>query len=66
MDEPLVFFYTNYKGEASKRTVIKPQIVYRDSAWHGKENEPVWMIEAWDCDKNETREFLMSDILRIE
>lgn len=65
MKPTLTFIYVNYKGEAGVRTVKDPHLVFRDSAWHGEENQPVWMLEGFDCDKNADREFLMADILRI-
>lgn len=65
MMETLTFYYVNYKGEGGVRNILNPKIVFRDSAWHGEENQPVWMIEGFDVDKKEYREFLMSDILRI-
>lgn len=53
--------YRNYKGEVSDRTFI-PLILRFDenNEWHG---ENVWIIHAYDLDKQDYRDFCLKDFL---
>ena len=59
--EQTTFVYTNHRGETGTRTVI-PQVVYwasRDD-WHG--DGPGWLVRAWDCDRQDFRNFRLDRI----
>jgi predicted DNA-binding transcriptional regulator YafY len=53
------FEYTNYKGEASTRTIVPLGIRFGYTEWHPQEQ---YLLNAYDCNKREGREFAMKDI----
>lgn len=59
----LEFDYVNYKGEAGHRRVQFEQVRFGSSPWH---QEPQWLMQAFDLDKNETREFALRDMKNIQ
>lgn len=50
--------YRNYRGEVSKRTVKPVRIYWGSTDWHP---EPGWLMEAWDYEKNASRDFALKD-----
>ena len=60
MDLSLVQFdYVNYKGEAELRTVKPIRIWFGSTGFHP---EAQWLLEAFDLDRRETRDFAMAAI----
>ena len=57
--ESLEFWYKNYRGEVSKRSVIPESIYWGSTDWHPKEQ---WLLKATDLEKGEERIFAMADI----
>ncbi len=62
--DPLEFRYLNYKGEQSWRKVIPLKTKFASSPYHN-EGKPTWLLEAWDVDKDASRDFQMTDILEL-
>lgn len=56
----MVFFYRNWKGEQGYRRVVNPKIVYKESKYH---KGMQFIIEAFDIDKQDFRDFAMCDII---
>lgn len=57
--EKLKFYYTNWKGESSYRTVQDPELWYGESQYHkGKQ----WFLKAFDVEKQDFRDFALKDI----
>ena len=52
------FRYTNWRGETSMRHASPISLRFGTSEWHRK---PQWLLCAFDHDKNEAREFALSD-----
>lgn len=62
--EVLSFYYENYKGQKSVRKVVEPKFMYKYSQWHSKSKEDkVWLIFAYDLEKEDFREFALKDII---
>jgi predicted DNA-binding transcriptional regulator YafY len=59
----LEFDYVNYKGEASHRQVHFERVRFGASPWH---QEPQWLLQAFDLDKNESREFALKDMTNVK
>ncbi|AIB11820.1 hypothetical protein ABAZ39_07375 [Azospirillum argentinense] len=57
--EPLVFTYTNYRGETGTRRAIPIRVYHGATEWHP---EPQWLMEAHDVDKDAVRVFAMQDM----
>ncbi|WPH64687.1 hypothetical protein [Vibrio phage vB_VpaP_SJSY21] len=54
------FVYKNYKGDYSERKVIPEKLEYQeDNEYHGSG----WVLIAFDLDKCDKREFLVTDIV---
>ena len=53
------FWYTNYKGERSVRSVQPIEIFFGSTPHH---EEPQWLMKAWDLKKNSYRSFALRDI----
>ena len=51
--------YLNYKGEIAWRHVLPIRIRFGNSKWHG---ESLWLLKAFDLDRNAEREFALKDI----
>lgn len=60
LSNPLIFEYKNWKGETSMRTVIPSEIWYGHTDYHTNDQ---WMLKAWDVDKEDTRDFVVKDII---
>lgn len=56
---PVKVIYTNYRGETATRTIRPRAMRFGTSEWHP---EPQWLLEAFDIDKNERREFAVKDM----
>lgn len=62
----LKFLYKNYKGEILWREVKDPKIVYRYDRYHSKnKNEQVWIMEAFDIEKDDFRSFYLQDVIQF-
>lgn len=59
----LEFNYVNYKGEASYRRVQFERVRFGASLWH---QEPQWLLQAFDLDKKESREFALKDMTNVK
>lgn len=55
----LSFWYKNYRGEVSERTVIPMRVYHGATDWHPT---PQWLLEAWDMEKDAVRAFAMEDM----
>lgn len=58
----LKFRYRNYKGEVGVRTVIPLRTVVKCSPYHN-DGKPCWIMEAYDQDKESSRDFALADII---
>lgn len=57
---PLVFGYTNWRGEYAVRKVIPLKVWYGGTEWHP---EPQWLLKALDAEKgNAERDFAIQDM----
>ena len=52
------FFYKNYRGELSVRTVTPSRIFWGSTKYHP---EPQWIMVAFDHDKFADRDFALKD-----
>jgi len=50
--------YKNYKGEIRERIIIPYNLTFSTTRHHPKMQ---WLLEAFDCEKNETRVFALAD-----
>ena len=57
--EKVTFTYKNWKGVVAVRTVIPQGIFFGKTEWHPKKQ---WLLKAWDCDKQDYRDFAIEDI----
>lgn len=61
MDLSIVqFTYRNYKGITALRTVRPIRLWFGSTAYHP---EAQWLLEAFDLDRQETRDFAMTGML---
>lgn len=56
---PLVFGYTNWRGEHGTRRAIPIRVYHDATEYH---TEPQWLMEAHDLDKGAVRVFAMRDM----
>ncbi|AWJ93253.1 hypothetical protein Sp245p_26380 (plasmid) [Azospirillum baldaniorum] len=56
---PLVFTYTNWRGEHGTRRAIPIRVYHGATEYHP---EPQWLMEAHDLDKGAVRVFAMRDM----
>lgn len=56
----ITFRYRNHKGEQAVRMVRPIRLWFGSTAWHP---DPQWMMEAFDLEKMETRDFALTGIL---
>lgn len=57
-DHPLVFYYTNWRGQTDLRRVRPVRV------WHGKSGfhaQPQWFLAAYDLDRRAQRDFALAD-----
>lgn len=50
--------YRNWRGEVAQRTIRPVALWFGRTDWHP---EPGWLLNAWDCDKGERRDFALAD-----
>lgn len=55
----LQFTYRNWRGETSRRRVLPERIWFGETEWHAGQQ---WFLRGLDIDKNEPRDFALSDI----
>jgi predicted DNA-binding transcriptional regulator YafY len=55
----VTFLYKNYKGETAVRRVYPLELWWGKTDWHPAEQ---WFLKAFDIDKEDTRDFAISDI----
>ncbi len=55
----VTFTYTNHRYETAQRRVRPIRIWFSSTAWHP---DAQWLLEAFDLDKQATREFAVSGI----
>ena len=58
--EKLKFYYINWKGEKSLRTVQDPKFWFGETQYHKCKQ---WLIRAYDLQKQDFRDFAVKDIL---
>ena len=51
--------YTNWRGEASVRTIVPLNIWFGSTEWHPVEQ---WLMRAVDIEKDAERDFALTDI----
>ena len=51
--------YTNWKGETAIRRITPKQIYFGSNEWHPTQQ---WLLEAYDLDKQDIRNFALKDI----
>lgn len=61
--EQLRFYYRNYKGIHSMRTVVDPKFRYGESEFH---KGMQWFLHAFDVEKDDFRDFAVVDIIHFE
>ena len=59
----LRFRYRNWRGGVADRSVIPLRTSVASSRFHNG-GKPCWIMTAWDNDKNDIREFKLSDIIK--
>lgn len=59
MNDLVRFEYVNHDGKAGTRLVRPIRTWFGSTAWHP---EPQWLLEAFDLDKRQTRDFAHSAI----
>ena len=59
----LRFSYRNWRGEIADRSVVPIRTSVASSRYHNG-GKPCWIMTAWDNDKNDIREFKLSDIIK--
>jgi hypothetical protein len=57
--QEITIVYTNWKGETSIRRILPKQISFGSNEWHPT---PQWLLEAYDLDKKDIRNFALKDI----
>ena len=58
-EREVVFTYTNWKGNTSNRRAIMRKLFFGATAYH---EEPQWLIEGYDMDKEAVRTYALKDI----
>lgn len=60
MSDLVEFNYRNHRNEIATRHVRPIRIWFGSTAWH---RESQWFLEAFDLDKQATRDFAMANML---
>jgi predicted DNA-binding transcriptional regulator YafY len=58
--DTVTFRYKNHRGEEAVRRVRPIRVWFGSTAFHPG---PGWLLEAWDLDRQATRDFAMSNML---
>lgn len=58
--ETLKFYYENYRGVKSLRSVQDPTMWFGESKYHKGDQ---WFIHAFDLERQDFRDFAVADIL---
>ena len=61
MNNSIKFEYTNYKGIRSKRNIIPIKLIFESNQYYG-DNKNLWLLMAFDIDKQDVRSFAVEDI----
>ena len=61
MSNSIKFEYTNWKGVKSKRNIIPIKLIFESNQYHG-DNKNIWLLMAFDIDKQDVRSFAVKDI----
>ena len=61
MSNSIKFEYTNWKRIRSKRNIIPIKLVFESNQYHGN-NKNLWLLIAFDIDKQGIRSFAVEDI----
>lgn len=59
----MTFYYRNYKGICGLRRVQEPRWWYGKTQYHDKMQ---WLLQAFDIDKQDFRDFAARDIIHFE
>ena len=59
MKDIVIIDYTNWRGERRKREIIPYRIDFENTEWHP---DTQWLLEAFDCEDGEVKQFAMKDI----
>lgn len=59
-DSSFKFFYKNHRGEINERTVIPKRFWFGTTDWYPM---PQMFLSAFDLDRNENRDFAVSNII---
>lgn len=59
MNDIVQVTYTNHRGETALRTIRPIRIWFGSTAWH---QESQWMLECFDLDRMQSRDYAMSGI----
>jgi len=59
---PLCFSYRNHKGSITERTVVPIATFFGTTDYY---KTKTWLLNAWDCDRNDYRTFAFSNIVRF-
>jgi predicted DNA-binding transcriptional regulator YafY len=54
------FSYRNWQGAVAERTARVISLTYGATKWH---QEPQWLLQAYDLEKNAVRLFALRDML---
>lgn len=54
MNDLVTFIYVNHRGECGTRRARPIRLWFGSTAWHP---EPQWLMEAFDLDRQATRDF---------
>ena len=54
--------YKNWQGKVGVRTIIPEKLWYGSTNYH---KEDQWLLDVWDCDKEELRTYAMQDIIEF-
>ena len=61
MSNSIKFEYTNWKGIKSKRNIIPIKLIFESNQYYG-DNKNLWLLMAFDIDKQDVRSFAVEDI----
>ena len=62
MNQPITFWYKNYRGETGCRQAVPISLRFGSSEWH---REAQWLLVGFDTEKQAEREFAVKDISAV-